>query len=598
MIITHFIKKNYKMILINLFLSLFISCFIEKFCYPNASFDIIRAICSLTTTFIINIIIFDNMKNKNQSKLTKKIDKIIKNISKTFKENIKNTNVIKYGFAIIITLYVTYFYKEIYYIIFGSCEIFIIAIISNIIIQKHHKTGLIINDILMFLYNINIAVLIFGGTFVSSIMLTNLDSLEDLSGKAEIYILGALLVLAFSIIPIKAFKIKKRYLFITLIYEIILVLIVGLSYSVFCNYCLTTSDLFHYVKVQNYVKHHPANKKEFYQKEVKDYIKKDKELTEKPNIILIFTEGFSRHIIYDERKIMPNVYNYMDKSINFAGYYNHTAATYRGLIGQLYSGYQLNNTDKNQLISIQNILEKEGYETEFINVEPNNETFTKYLKSFKFKNFVSENDKPIYDKKAYEMIFDEATKLNENSEPFFLSLYTFGTHVSFDSDDVKYGNGKNNELNKFYNLDYQFGKFMEKMKKSSLYDNTIIILTSDHGTYMDEDYLKTFENRPYSFVDEIPLMIYHKNIKPQTIEVNGRNSLDLAPTILDYIDVSRPNYFLGTSLFSDKGNKYDTTYSDMMVLLSSKNKELVSIENDEIVQYNINSYYSVAMKKN
>lgn len=592
-----FIKTNYKIILINLFLSLFIACFIEKFCYPNASFDIIRAICILTTTFIINVIIFDNMKTKNQNKLTKGLNKIIKNIIKTVKENIKNTNVIKYGFAIIITLYVTYFYKEIYYLIFGLCEIFIIATISNIVIQKHHKTGLIINDILMFLYNINIAVLIFGGTFVSSIMLTNLDSLEDLSGKAEIYILGALFVLAFSAIPIKAFKIKKRYLFITLIYEIILVLIVGLSYSVFCNYCLTSADLVHYAKVQNYVKHHPASKKEFYQKEVKDYIKKDKDLPEKPNIILIFTEGFSKRIIDDKREIMPNIHKYMDKSISFTGYYNHTAATYRGLIGQLYSGYQLNNTDENKLISIQSILEKEGYETEFINVEPNNKTFTKYLKSFKFKNFVSENDKPIYDKKAYEMIFDEGVNLNENNKPFFLSIYTFGTHVSFDSDDVKYGNGKNNELNKFYNLDYQFGKFMEKIENSDLYDNTIVILTSDHGTYMDEDYLKTFENRPYSFVDEIPLIMYHKNIKPQTIEVNGRNSLDLAPTILDYIDISGPNYFLGTSLFSDKGSKYDTTYSDMMILLSSKDKELVDIENDEIVQYNINSYYSIAMKK-
>lgn len=40
---------------------------------------------------------------------------------------------------------------------------------------------------------------------------------------------------------------------------------------------------------------------------------------------------------------------YEDRSFNFINYYNHTAATYRGLIGQLYSGHQYNNNDENTL---------------------------------------------------------------------------------------------------------------------------------------------------------------------------------------------------------------------------------------------------------
>ena len=92
-----------------------------------------------------------------------------------------------------------------------------------------------------------------------------------------------------------------------------------------------------------------------------------------PDVVLIFTEGLSQNIIDDERNIMPNVRMYEDKSLNFTNYYNHTAATYRGLIGQLYSGHQYNNNDENTLISLQKIMHDNGYQTTLINTEPNNQ---------------------------------------------------------------------------------------------------------------------------------------------------------------------------------------------------------------------------------
>ena len=55
----------------------------------------------------------------------------------------------------------------------------------------------------------------------------------------------------------------------------------------------------------------------------------------------------SQHIIDDERNITPNIKELQSKSLSFSNYYNHTFATYRGIIGQLYSGYQLDNSDQN-----------------------------------------------------------------------------------------------------------------------------------------------------------------------------------------------------------------------------------------------------------
>ncbi len=61
------------------------------------------------------------------------------------------------------------------------------------------------------------------------------------------------------------------------------------------------------------------------------------------NVIVIFTEGMSSEIIghADGRdfSITPNIDNYLKEGASFSNYYNHTAATFRGLRGQLTSGY-------------------------------------------------------------------------------------------------------------------------------------------------------------------------------------------------------------------------------------------------------------------
>ena len=66
---------------------------------------------------------------------------------------------------------------------------------------------------------------------------------------------------------------------------------------------------------------------------------------EKPNIIIIFTEGFSARTssIYNEKfdKLTPNLEDFSKNksSMLIDNYYSHTAATYRGLHGQLCSIY-------------------------------------------------------------------------------------------------------------------------------------------------------------------------------------------------------------------------------------------------------------------
>lgn len=133
-------------------------------------------------------------------------------------------------------------------------------------------------------------------------------------------------------------------------------------------------------------------------------------------------------------------------------------------------------------------------------------------------------------------------------------------------------------LNRFHNLDYWFGQFMEKFNNSALAEDTIIVFTADHSVYADADYYYAYPDstRIAYGMDKIPLFIYHAGIVPQQIDVEGRNSLDMAPTILDYLDISAPNYFLGETLFFSKsnGNNYDTVYYDGGEIWSSNLGEI------------------------
>ena len=128
-------------------------------------------------------------------------------------------------------------------------------------------------------------------------------------------------------------------------------------------------------------------------------------------------------------------------------------------------------------------------------------------------------------------------------------------------------------------------------------DNTIIVYTTDHSTYTDNHFYKAFPNydRPAEFLDEIPLFIYQKDIKPDVIDVNGKNTLGLAPTILDYLDISADNYFLGNSLFSSiSRNNYDYYYFYPGVCYSTFDSSIQGVADDDEIINKIVKYISTA----
>lgn len=531
--------------------------------------------------------------------------------SKEYYSNLKKIflTIIKYAFSVLITMITIRTTHDVKYALISLTELIIIASLSDLLLEKKQMVGIVLNNILILIYNIQIVVLFFGNSYILLVMLTNIDSFKDLSGKVLSYGIGIILVLIFSFIPIQSIKYSgKQWVLKTLSCGLALELLVTLHYGNIYSPLYATYDLgiqkYAQIKLKNSLISKENMTLEFLKGGISDSRTKCQDLVEQPNVILIFTEGLSQDIISDKRNIMPNISDLQSKSLNFTGYYNHTFATYRGLIGQLYSGYQLNNLDTNTLSSIQGIFNKFQYNTAFINTEPVNTQFTDYLYGLDFNEIIGNPDTPhsgnvnsLSDKEAYELLFDTMVQKADSDNPFMVAIYTFGTHASFDSRDKIYGDGSDRLLNKFYDLDYQFGEFIKKFNASNLSDNTIIVFTADHATYADNDYTNSFpENIRYNtMLDQIPFFIYYKGITPETIDADGRNSLDFAPTVLDYLDMSVPNYFLGDSLFVQKqnNNTYDTVFEVEGNYLDTDGKNISELSDAKrgIIEKQIRKYY-------
>ena len=317
--------------------------------------------------------------------------------------------------------------------------------------------------------------------------------------------------------------------------------------------------------------------------------------TGSPNVIVVFTEGISAQLIgaYGSvyRDLTPNIDSLASRSMLTENYFNHTAPTYRGLIGQLSSGYAYADgggdngwewgDNKSSLSAIQRqtlprILGRRGYDSYFFSPHVGDRPFTLMLRSLSFDkvytyesigmgllrgNFRTRaNSGALEDQSLFAGLveFLRQRAASRDGKPFFLATYNIGTHAFIDINkqgDVVYGDGSKPFLNKLHNYDAALGEFLNYFYASPFAENTILVFTADHAAYPDLMYRAVAgrDLKPY-FFDRIPLLIRDPIHRLSgTFDARGRNSLDLAPTILHLLGVSdAQNSFLGRSLFEPR----------------------------------------------
>ncbi len=501
--------------------------------------------------------------------------------------------ILKYAFPLVALGVGSYLLHDWRYLLAGALELAAIFLSTNWLARKSALLGSLVNGLLMLVFNVQAVVLVFASGYITPIMLSNIFNIQDLVGKAALYVSGAVLAFVLSFLPIAGVgpQVLLRFLpalALAAACEAAACLGVGMDYGPMAS---TVQLVDAWNSYQQAISELSGSKTgvdptttPYFHDDVPGGVDRPASLPSQPNVIAIFVEGLSQQIVDDPRGIMPRVASYEGRSLNFTGYYNHTAATFRALNGQLYSGYQLNDLDANALIPIQAILRVQGYHTTLINTEPYYDSWTDFLGYMDFDEMVGESSTGTYsipgtsdgakmsDGEAFQTLRDVVEREHGSGSPFFVAMYTFGTHASLDSPEERFGNGSSPMLNKFYNCDYQFGQFMDWFEGSELADDTIVVFTADHACYSELDFTTAFPDyqRDHYFCDEIPCFYYYRGVEPAMVDANGRTTLDFAPTLLDYLDVSGPNCFLGRSLFlDDDPDDLDTVYFDGNMLSTS-----------------------------
>lgn len=526
---------------------------------------------------------------------------------------------IKYLLLLIITIVAGIHSEQLLIIPASVFELFFVFYISNRILKKYTVIGYLVNLILSLLFLLQQSIFFFSGEYLSELMVDNLNMVGNLGDMLPWYITSACCIFIIALLPCRYVSIPligRKIVFVCVaFYLCMLVVMSKWTYQLYSPYIMlakTTKNIVLTTINRYRYRISDEDRERFILEFHKDSIRRsivviDRNIPKNPNVIVLFAEGISMEVLDVSNdmglELTPNLDQLYQKSLVFANYYNHTAATFAGLKGQLYSGFfypngvnepkKIEESKYFKFVSLIDILKANGYSTSFINVESQTPFIVDYFDSFHFDSIYSKKvDYSLSDKEAFQLL---ESAIEEAESPYCIAMYNLGTHHGFDSPDVKYKDGKNPLLNRYHNYDAQLGVFLNSLQNKNLLDNTILIVTTDHASYYSPEFKKIFKNSSGLFIDRVPLIFYWNGVEHEVIDVDGRNSVDFTPTVMDMLDVNGENYFLGTSLFLKEKNHYNTMSTVLKYFYYTGNNKVEPVESGYLDNiWSIRKFHSIS----
>jgi phosphoglycerol transferase MdoB-like AlkP superfamily enzyme len=220
-----------------------------------------------------------------------------------------------------------------------------------------------------------------------------------------------------------------------------------------------------------------------------------------PNVVFIVLESFLSKLIglrENGIEITPNLNALTKSGIYFKNLYATGDRSDKGLAA-IFSG--LPALPKSSFIqfpkifpkipSVYNDFAKQGYETSFYyggNLDFAN--LRSYFIATGVKNIVSNNEMPnnivrgrwgVHDEFMFSTFLKDIKKMKT---PFFTTLFTLSNHEPFDlPSSLKFGNktGDDSYKSTAYYTDSCLGQFMQALKSSELWRQTLVVIVADHG---------------------------------------------------------------------------------------------------------------------
>ncbi|MFV0346921.1 MAG: LTA synthase family protein [Bacteroidales bacterium] len=267
------------------------------------------------------------------------------------------------------------------------------------------------------------------------------------------------------------------------------------------------------------------------------------------NIILVMLESFSNKIIEPlggMPAITPRLNGFCHEGIAFKNFYSTGNRSDKGMSALI--GGHPSDMNPNTALVFPDKMSKLDYFPKYFANRAYNMSFY-YGGDVNFYNtravmlqsgiekIVSKSDFPldiglkqkwgVPDKYLYARLFED---LKQEKEPFFSMVYNISSHEPFDIADYSKIKGNSSEK-KYLNVasysDSCLGVFIDSLKQTPFWDNTLVIITADH-TSIEPGPSNITEPATY----RIPLIFIGGVVKQHFISERFGNQNDLAPMLL------------------------------------------------------------------
>jgi arylsulfatase A-like enzyme/Flp pilus assembly protein TadD len=137
----------------------------------------------------------------------------------------------------------------------------------------------------------------------------------------------------------------------------------------------------------------------------------------------------------------------------------------------------------------------------------------------------------------------------ESRPPFFLWMHLFDAHQPYRANAIERALAPSTYDAEIGVLDRAVGRVLDELKKLQVLDDTLVIVTADHGESLGEHGEKTHAVFIYDATVRVPLLLRCPRLLPQGRVYDGPvRSVDLVPTILAALKLPGGNETQGTDL--------------------------------------------------
>jgi phosphoglycerol transferase MdoB-like AlkP superfamily enzyme len=301
----------------------------------------------------------------------------------------------------------------------------------------------------------------------------------------------------------------------------------------------------------------------------------------KENVVIIILESFNRAFVgalnqhYEDprdRSYTPFLDSLIRESFVFTNAFANGRKSIDAIpcvtasIPALVEPYVISERSGNAINSIAGLLASEGYQTAFFHGAPNGsmgfDAFTRiagYQKYFGLNEYGNTEDFDgiwgVWDEPYFQFF---AREMNTMQQPFHTTLFSVSSHHPYEVPEKYKGRFPEGRipLNKCIRYtDLALQKFFDTARKMPWFSNTLFVITADHA--VDSDILEYYTSANHF---AIPIIFYKADGSLNGADTQLAQQIDIMPTVLDYLNFSKPYIAFGNNVFAPESRRFVINY--------------------------------------